>query len=91
MQQAIDWLKPDRVPKDRKKISLTMAYKYTLRADGTIDRRKVRCSIRGDLMRPILHYKPQMKTAYAIEKSTVRALYALTATNQHPLRHLDIK
>lgn len=41
-------------------------------------------------MRPKVHYDPANTAAYAVDKTTIRTLYALAARGGLPLRHLDI-
>lgn len=71
-------------------ISLTMTYRHARRDNGGIVRRKDRCSIRGFLMRPQVHYGPNNTAAYDVEKTTTRSIYAPAARSGFPLRYLDI-
>lgn len=56
-----------------------MTYKYGRNQDGAIIKRKARCSMRGYTMRPDVHYDPAHSVAYAVDKSTIRTIYALAA------------
>lgn len=42
-------------------------------------------------MRPNIPYNPNQTSAFAVEKSTIRTLYAIAAARGFPLLHLNIK
>lgn len=90
-QEAIQWLPKNDTTPDCRRISLTMTYKYTSAINVTLCRFKARCSIRGDSMRPVVHYNLDTTAAYAVDKTTISSLYAPAAARLHPLMHLDIK
>lgn len=90
-QKAIEWLPPSEIPTNAKTISLTMTYRYKRDAQGKITDRKARCSIRGDLMKPNIHYDPSRTAAYSADKATIRLIFAIAAYNRQPTRHFDIQ
>lgn len=40
---------------------------------------------------PHIHYNPEHTAAYAVDKTTLRVLYTIAASQQIPIAHLDIK
>lgn len=72
-----------------------MIYRYKRSAEGLrpsdILQRKARCNLRGDLMKPGLHYDPKQTTTYTADRTTQRMLIAMHASQQLPLEHFDIK
>lgn len=55
-------------PTSCKQMPLTMTDEYKRHADGESIKRKVRCSMRGDLMKRGRHVDPANTTAYSYEK-----------------------
>lgn len=68
-----------------------MFYKYKRDEDRTITQRKARCNLRGDFMKPGLHYNPRHTTTFTANRSTRRMLLALYTTQKLPVEHFDIK
>eukprot|EP00737_Agarophyton_chilense_P005094 gb/GEZJ01007131.1/.p1 GENE.gb/GEZJ01007131.1/~~gb/GEZJ01007131.1/.p1 ORF type:complete len:118 (+),score=12.02 gb/GEZJ01007131.1/:44-355(+) len=68
-----------------------MLYRYKRSAEGHIIQRKARCNLRGDLMKPGLHYDAKHTTTYTADRTTQRILIALHATHNMPMEHFDIK
>ena len=88
---SIEWLPQNFHPPRNAVIPLMMLYRYKRAEDGTILQRKARCNIRGDLMKPGIHFNPQHTTTYTADRSTQRLLFALHANNKMPIEHFDIK
>lgn len=89
-QHAIEWLNPVDTPPDCEPIRPTIFYRYKHEADGTTSARKSRCSVRGDLMRPNVHFDPSKTSSYAADRASIRLILALAAVNAHPLSHIYI-
>ena len=62
------WLAPADILPGIKFIPLKILCRYKWNTDGTINTRKARCSVRGDLMKPSLHYDRNAMTAYMARK-----------------------
>lgn len=87
-EKVIDWTTP--APNGVKTIPLTMAFQYKWGSDGKLTKRKARCSLRGDLMRPGEHYDPDHVQCPTADKSTARLLFAIAAGHGWAIEHLDI-
>lgn len=85
---VVDWAA--KVPKCAKPLPLTMTYIYKWSRDGQECKRKARCSIRGDLMRPGQHFDPARTQCPTTEKATARLLFAIAAGHGWPIEHMDI-
>lgn len=70
-------------------MTMTNRYKTTSNTPTQLDR-KARCSVRGDLMQPHLHYDPAQVATYMAEKASVRMIFALAAAQSLHLEHFDI-
>ena len=91
-KKAIAWLTDaSRIPKTSRPLPLKMTYRYKRDGTGSITKRKARCTLRGDKMRPHFHYDPDKTTSYMDDKTAVRLLFAIAATYKLPLEHLDIE
>lgn len=66
-QAAILWLSPDQLSPECKLVDTAMTFGHKLNSNGTIRERNVRCSVRGDLMRPYTHYNQDKVTAFSAE------------------------
>ena len=88
---SIEWLPSEFQPPPKSVIPLMMIYRYKRSAEGNILQRKARCNLRGDLMKPGLHYNPEHTTTYTADRTTQRLLIAIHATTNYPLEHFDIK
>ena len=73
-----------------KLIPLIMTYRYKRDKNGNIVERKARCSIRGDLMRPNIHFDPAATTAHLTDKQTIRTVFAIIAQIGLQAEHFDI-
>lgn len=67
-KHTVRWLAPVDILPGVKPIPLTMCYRYKQNTDGTINTQKAGCFVRGDLMKPGLHYDPNATTAYMAEE-----------------------
>ena len=67
-----------------------MAYLYKRDSDGNITERKARCDVRGDIMKPGIHYNPDDTTTFAADKATIRFLLCDASAHQLPTGHFDI-
>eukprot|EP00737_Agarophyton_chilense_P001219 gb/GEZJ01001361.1/.p1 GENE.gb/GEZJ01001361.1/~~gb/GEZJ01001361.1/.p1 ORF type:complete len:266 (-),score=12.80 gb/GEZJ01001361.1/:823-1620(-) len=68
-----------------------MLYRYKRSAEGNVVQRKARYNLRGDMMKPGIHYNPKPTTTYSADRTTHRMLIALHARHQMPLEHFDIR
>ena len=78
-------------PPSQSVIPLMMIYRCKRSAEGHILQRKARCNLRGDLMKPGLHYDPNHTTTYTADRTTQRLLIVIHAAKNIPLEHFDIK
>ena len=67
-----------------------MTFRYIRDDTGTVTDRKARCAARGDRMTPGTQYDPEQVTNYMADKTTVRLLLAIAASQNWPLEHMDI-
>lgn len=67
-----------------------MSYRYTRQKNGKITKHKARCSVRGDLMSPIIHYDPTKTATYAVDNNLICLFFAITPANKLILKHFDI-
>lgn len=86
--QAIDW--STQPPRSIKPIPLTVAFSYKRDIHGEVSSRKARCALRGDLMRPGVHFDPDRTQCPTADKATVRILIAISAAHSWPMEHMDI-
>lgn len=89
--KVIKCLPDTAIPKKTKLIPLTMTYRYKRDTDSSITEPKARCSVRGDLMKPNVHYNPEHTASHMADKTTVRLLLAIKAAANLPSEHFDIK
>lgn len=88
--RAIQWIPRNETPPKIRPLPLTMTYKYKRDATGHIEERKARCAVRGDLMKPHIHYDPDTTATFAEDKTTIRLILAHAAAHRLPLEHFDI-
>lgn len=88
MERVVDWTQP--APKGEKPLQLTISYTYKWQPDGTLQSRKARCSVRGDLMKPGIHFDPHKVQYPTTEKTTIRLLFAMAAAHGWHLEHMNI-
>lgn len=84
---AIKWTPPSSILKNVKPLPLTMSYIYKRDNNNSIIRRKSRESVRGDLMKPQVHYDPEKTATHMADKASLRILFAITAQRQLLLDH----
>ena len=72
----------------RRVLRFTVQYKYKFFSDGTIERRKVRACVRGDMQL----FGDTFDVTYApvVNYTTLRVLVAISAALNWPLRSLDV-
>lgn len=87
---AIQWLSPTQIPAKAKMIPLTMTYRCKRDPNRAVNEHKARCSVRGDLMKPHVHFNPAHKASHMADKSSVRLLLALNAAGNLKCEHLYI-
>lgn len=75
--RAIELMHPDQVPLKCKPISLTMSYMYNSDEKNNFIAQKSRFSLRGDTMKPNLHYDPENTGAFTSENSSVRTTFKI--------------
>ena len=85
---TVKWLHDSDIPPHTKLIPLKMTYKYKRHPNGTQAIRK--CTVRGDMMVPSVHYDPDQTTTYMAEKTSVRLLLSLCAAQNWVIEHFDI-
>ena len=90
-KKAIQWLPDHCIPKTAKLIPLTLGYWYKRDPQGTIVKRKARCAARGDKMIPNVHFDPEHTTMYMADRTTVRLLFAIAASQKLHIEHIDIE
>ena len=89
--QAIKWLPDDQIPQKARLIPLTMNYRYKRSPEQEITEHKARCAVRGDLMKPAIHYNPEHTAAHMADKATIRLLFAIQAAGGLASDHFDIQ
>lgn len=87
---AIKWHSPAQTPTNAKMIPLAMTYRYKRDPNSAVNEDKARCSVRGDLMKPHVHFNPAHKAPHMADKSTFRLLLALKAAGNLKCEHFDI-
>jgi len=85
----IEWTQRDDLPHRKEIIPMLMTYRYKTTGSHQVTR-KAQCSVRGDLMRPHLHYDPSKVATYMADKTCVRTVLALAAAQDLILGHMDI-
>lgn len=68
-----------------------MTYKYKLDTNWAISKRKVRCSVKNDLMEPRQYYDPNKIILFAANEASLRITLSITAAQQRKLGLFDIK
>lgn len=66
-----------------------MKYRYKRISSGKIVEYKARCSLRGDLMKPKVHYNESEASSYMADKTTIRSIIAFAAATGYPFRRFD--
>ena len=89
-QKTIKWIPQKQVPSHATLIPLTMTYRHKRTPDGQIDKRKARCSIRGDRMKPGQHFDPKQTSTFMAEKTLVQSLLAIAAAHQWPVQYMHL-
>lgn len=89
-QRTIEWINNEKLPPNIKAIPLTMKYRYKRNSSGAIQEYKARCTLRGDLMQPHVHYNESETSSYMADKTTIRSIIAFAAATGYPLQHFDI-
>ena len=77
-------------PQHSAPIPMIMTYRYKRDNIGNINERKARCSVRGDLMKPHIHFEPNHTAAHLSDKMTIRVIFALIANRKLIAEHFDI-
>ena len=85
---AIDWTYQSPRHQRKEIIPTTMTYRY--KKDRNEIARKARCSIRGDRMKPNVHYDPEKTATYMADRATIRTLFALAASRNMAIEYFDI-
>lgn len=80
-----------QIPPGTRILPLTTDFKYKRDENNILDKRKVRISLRGDLMEPYKHYDPEKIATYALDKTTARAMFSIAAAQNLLLHHIDIE
>lgn len=87
----MDWLPLTFTAPPEAIIPLMMIYRYRRETEGNITKRKARCNLRGDLMKPGQHYNPEHRTTYTANRIAQILLVALHAYHHYPLEHFEVK
>lgn len=66
-----------------------MTYRYKHGSDKNSIKRKARCSVREDRMKANVHYDPDKIATYMADRTTIRTLIAVAASN-NMIEHFDI-
>ena len=88
---AFRWISPDYITGKHVLVGTIMNYRYKRDSGGKIKALKARCAIRGDRMRPNLHFDPEKVATFMADKSSIRLLLALAARDDLLIEHFDIK
>ena len=80
--RAIDWIPRSLTHTKSKPIPLKMTYRYKRDSNGHIEERKARCAVRGDLMKPNMHFDPNNTATFAADKTSIRLLLAHAAAHR---------
>lgn len=86
-EKAIEWIPKGEKEKSRP-IPLTIYFTYKLTEEYV--ELKERCSLRGDRMRPGIHYDPQAVSCPTSEKLSARLLFSMAAWHCMTIEHVDI-
>lgn len=65
-------------------------YRYKTRSDGSLERRSARCTVRGDLMLPGIHFDPAKTFAQSPSYVAQRLFYAHVAVNGEELEEWNV-
>lgn len=91
---AIKWLKPAELgilPKSTQIVNMTLTFNYKRSKDGSVEERKSRASVRGDQMKPGVHFNPDCTSAPMVDRMAARMVLAHNVAHQWNLEHLDVK
>eukprot|EP00173_Palmaria_palmata_P004659 Plantae.Rhodophyta-Palmaria_palmata.ctg6789.p1 GENE.Plantae.Rhodophyta-Palmaria_palmata.ctg6789~~Plantae.Rhodophyta-Palmaria_palmata.ctg6789.p1 ORF type:complete len:238 (+),score=3.70 Plantae.Rhodophyta-Palmaria_palmata.ctg6789:464-1177(+) len=65
-------------------------YRYKTKPDGSLEKRSAQCAVRGDLMRPGVHYDDAKTNVQSPSYATQRLLYANAALEDHDIESWDV-
>lgn len=88
--ETIQWIASNNLPKGTSAIPLTVKYRYKTDSNGVIIQRKARCTLRGDLMIPYVHFDPAQTSAHMADRTSIRTIIAFAAASGYHLEHFDI-
>lgn len=86
---TIRWLHPSTKPPS-KQIPLTLSFNYKRDEQGGIEECKARGSVRGEMMKPHVHFDPQCTSAPMVDRVAARMVIAHVVKNGWTLEHMDI-